>query len=287
MNRTTIERSVKPKNSFLAYIQSQREIFQPEVPVSRSKNLRTVERKRSLHFHVYLPTFVPRSKKIFASSLEIPNLCIMPPMIKYSPACKSKSRRENPTSHIYVYTRTYTCTYADDPLLERRLARRRGSVGNQNAKLFGFQLHGISEYPGRRQVDIPGYLETRRKNVPPREISSPKMACLPNRVAIYNIPKDHPAFPITRKGRTYYTVIRRATKKILFFFSPFFPPLSNGERNKQFELERASRTRSKLQTPNPRLHPLAISHKISADNLGNRPIAGDEWIIKHDGTRSP
>lgn len=259
MNRTTIERSVKPKNSFLAYIQSQREIFQPEVPVSRSKNLRTVERKRSLHFHVYLPTFVPRSKKIFASSLEIPNLCIMPPMIKYSPACKSKSRRENPTSHIYVYTRTYTCTYADDPLLERRLARRRGSVGNQNAKLFGFQLHGISEYPGRRQVDIPGYLETRRKNVPPREISSPKMACLPNpaRVAIYNIPKDHPAFPITRKGRTYYTVLdarqRRSFSSSLLFF-PLYPTgngISNSSWNGRAELDPNCKPQTLASIPSP------------------------------------
>lgn len=224
------------------------------MPVSRSKNLRTVERKRSLHFHVYLPTFVPRSKKIFASSLEIPNLCIMPPMIKYSPACKSKSRRENPTSHIYIHV----CIRA------RTILSSRGGWPEEGVRLVikmqNSSAFNCMEYRNiRRQVDIPGYLETRRKNVPPREISSPKMACLPNpaRVAIYNIPKDHPAFPITRKGRTYYTVLdarqRRSFSSSLLFF-PLYPTgngISNSSWNGRAELDPNCKPQTLASIPSP------------------------------------
>lgn len=135
--------------------------------------------KGSVHsIFTYPPSLLLLSRRS-SPSLEIPNLCIMPPMIKYSPACKSKSRRENPTLHTYIYVYIYTYIHAHTILSSRvkEAGQKKGfGSGNQNAKLFGFQLHGISEYPARS--GYPGLArDTAEKlHVPPREISS-KMAC--------------------------------------------------------------------------------------------------------------
>lgn len=208
------KRSIKARKSFLAYTVPTGNF--PTRSASFSIKKFTDRWKEALTpFSRIHPPFDRRS----SPSPEIPNLCIMPPMIKYSPACKSKSRRENPTlyTHTHIYTYVHVRGRSSPPSEEAGQKRGRLVIKMQNSSAFN-----CMEYRNiRREVDIPGCLETRaeKPRVPSREISS-KMACV---VCLL-------AFQFTTSQRTFIPrFIFVETRQRGFFPLSFFFPKSKTE----------------------------------------------------------
>lgn len=137
-------------------------------------------------------------------------------------------------------------------------------------------------------IELP---RTRWKTAPPGAWNSSEDGLV--RFAIYNRPVSGPDYP-TFHAHRWYTKGETYADEENSFLLPILASIpvngiSNSRKSRKTHprpstldqvTQRFGCTRTN-RSPKPRL-----VHKISPGNLGNRPIARDEWIIKHDRTRS-